>query len=150
MANEWQTAQSLYTGTCATCDPPLFYMLYFLYELYASVWLLLHVYWFFTLHVACKLTFPLSFVFLSLYNILTLFTFTKWPSLPKTLHFHTTTPSQRVSELLNWPVSEAKLEQALFPSTPELPVQTAKRELRIIEFMKKMDPRSPIFSGIRR
>ncbi|XP_044068288.1 calcium-dependent secretion activator 1 isoform X5 [Siniperca chuatsi] len=58
--------------------------------------------------------------------------------------------SQRVSELLNWPVSEAELERALFPSTPELPAQTAKKELKIIEFMKKKDPRSSIFSGIRR
>ncbi|KAM7423414.1 hypothetical protein PAMA_011123 [Pampus argenteus] len=58
--------------------------------------------------------------------------------------------SQRVSELLNWPVSEAELEQALFPSVPELPAHTAKRELKIIEFMKKKDLRSPIFSGTRR
>lgn len=66
-----------------------------------------------------------------------------FPSLSqKTRHFHTTTPSLRVSELLNWPVSEAELKQALFPSPPELPNQTAKRELRIIDFMKKMDFRS--------
>ncbi|XP_051270891.1 calcium-dependent secretion activator 1 isoform X3 [Dicentrarchus labrax] len=58
--------------------------------------------------------------------------------------------SKRVSELLNWPVSEAELERALFPSAPELPVQTVKRELKIIEFMKKKDPRSTIFSGSRR
>ncbi|XP_069370073.1 calcium-dependent secretion activator 1 isoform X2 [Paralichthys olivaceus] len=55
--------------------------------------------------------------------------------------------SQRVCELLNWPVSQAELNQALFPSVPELP---AKRELKIIEFMKKKDFRSPPFSGTRR
>lgn len=71
-------------------------------------------------------------------------------TVPQTLHFHTITPSQRLSELLNWPVSEAELEQALFPSAPELPAQTAKRELKIIEFMRKKDPRTPIFSGNRR
>nr|XP_043879555.1 calcium-dependent secretion activator 1 isoform X5 [Solea senegalensis] len=58
--------------------------------------------------------------------------------------------SQRVFELLNWPVSQAELEQALFPCVPELPAQTAKRELKIIEFMKKKDFWSPIFSGSRR
>ncbi|XP_076605784.1 calcium-dependent secretion activator 1 isoform X1 [Chaetodon auriga] len=58
--------------------------------------------------------------------------------------------SQHVSKLLNWPVSEAELEQALFPSAPDLPAQTTKRELKIIEFMRKKDPRSPIFSGIKR
>ncbi|XP_049895279.1 calcium-dependent secretion activator 1 isoform X2 [Epinephelus moara] len=58
--------------------------------------------------------------------------------------------SQRVSELLNWPVCEAELERALFPSSPDLPAQTAKRELKIIEFMKKKEFRSPLFSGTRR
>lgn len=112
----------------------------------------------FILHVfsMCKLfacsIFPLSFVSTSLYNLFTLFTFTKLPSstVPQTLHFHTIAPSQRLSELLNWPVSEAELEQALFPSAPELPAQTAKRELKIIEFMRKKDPRTPVFSGNRR
>lgn len=74
-----------------------------------------------------------------------------FPSLSqKTLHFRTTTPSQRVSELLNWPVSEAELKQALFPSAPDLPTQTAKRELKIIDFMKKMDFRSTNSIGTRR
>lgn len=72
------------------------------------------------------------------------------PTVSKTLHFHTTTPSHRVSELLNWPVSQAELERALFPSAPELHSQTARRELKIIDFMKKKDPRSPVFSGSRR
>ncbi|KAK5933277.1 hypothetical protein CgunFtcFv8_013771 [Champsocephalus gunnari] len=55
--------------------------------------------------------------------------------------------SLRVSELLSWPVSEAALQQALFPSAPELP---AKRELKIIEFMKKKDARFPMFPGTKR
>ncbi|XP_013881825.1 calcium-dependent secretion activator 1 [Austrofundulus limnaeus] len=58
--------------------------------------------------------------------------------------------SQRVSELVNWPVSEAELERALFPSTPDSPTQTAKRELRIIEFIKKRDFRAAVFSETRR
>nr|XP_057921712.1 calcium-dependent secretion activator 1 isoform X5 [Doryrhamphus excisus] len=53
--------------------------------------------------------------------------------------------SQRVSELSNWPVSEAELERILFPSTPEPSPQSVRKELKI---MKKMDqllsrPRRP-------
>ncbi|XP_077428648.1 calcium-dependent secretion activator 1 isoform X2 [Vanacampus margaritifer] len=58
--------------------------------------------------------------------------------------------SQRVSELLNWPVSEAELQQALFPSSPEPSPQSIRKELKIIEFMKKRDLRSPLFSGPKR
>uniref|UniRef100_A0AAQ5XYB0 Ca2+-dependent activator protein for secretion a n=1 Tax=Amphiprion ocellaris TaxID=80972 RepID=A0AAQ5XYB0_AMPOC len=58
--------------------------------------------------------------------------------------------SERLAQLLTWPVSEAELERALFPSAPELPAQTAKRELKIIEFMKKRDFRSTVFSGTKR
>ncbi|XP_032368657.1 calcium-dependent secretion activator 1 [Etheostoma spectabile] len=63
-------------------------------------------------------------------------------------HVHGNSP--RVSELLNWPASEAELERALLLSAPGLPAQTAKRELKIIEFMKKKDFMSPLFSGTRR
>lgn len=117
-------------------------------------------------HTLCLDLFPLAFFggfswhahfsfshfLFFLFNLFSLFTFKKFPpsTVPTTLLFHTTTPSQRVSELLNWPVSEAELERALFPSAPELPAQTAKRELKIIEFMRKKDPRSLIFSGTRR
>ncbi|XP_054641674.1 calcium-dependent secretion activator 1 isoform X3 [Dunckerocampus dactyliophorus] len=55
--------------------------------------------------------------------------------------------SQRVSELLNWPVSEAELERILFPSAPEPPPQSVRRELRI---MKKMDLVSQLLSRPRR
>ncbi|XP_057700960.1 calcium-dependent secretion activator 1 isoform X3 [Corythoichthys intestinalis] len=58
--------------------------------------------------------------------------------------------SQRVSELLNWPVSEAELQQVLFPSSPEPSPQSIRKELKIIEFMKKRDLRSPFFSGPKR
>ncbi|XP_071403069.1 calcium-dependent secretion activator 1-like, partial [Centroberyx affinis] len=58
--------------------------------------------------------------------------------------------SQRVSELLNWPVSEAELERALYPCAPEPSTPTAKKELKIIEFMKKKDFWSPNSSGARR
>ncbi|XP_051930976.1 calcium-dependent secretion activator 1 isoform X5 [Hippocampus zosterae] len=58
--------------------------------------------------------------------------------------------SQRVSELLNWPVSEAELQQALFPSSPEPSPQSIRKELKIIEFVKKRDFRSPLFSGQKR
>ncbi|XP_019723234.1 calcium-dependent secretion activator 1 isoform X15 [Hippocampus comes] len=58
--------------------------------------------------------------------------------------------SQRVSELLNWPVSEAELQQALFPSSPEPSPQSIRKELKIIEFVKKRDLRSPLFSGQKR
>ncbi|XP_077385770.1 calcium-dependent secretion activator 1 isoform X5 [Festucalex cinctus] len=58
--------------------------------------------------------------------------------------------SQRVSELLNWPVSEVELQQALFPSSPEPSPQSIRKELKIIEFMKKRDLRSPLFSGPKR
>lgn len=131
----------------AICDPLCFLcFLVLCFNLITLAYLLV-----FTLHV-CTLTFPLSFVFYSYITSLPCsLSQNDLPyTIPKTLHFHTTTPSQRVSELLSWPVSEAELERALFPSTPELPAQTAKRELKIIEFMKKKDPRSPIFSGTRR
>ncbi|XP_023810839.1 calcium-dependent secretion activator 1 isoform X8 [Oryzias latipes] len=55
--------------------------------------------------------------------------------------------SQRLSELLNWPVSEVELERVLLPS--ELPAQSAKRELKLILFMKKRDFRVPGFTGTR-
>ncbi|XP_061543049.1 calcium-dependent secretion activator 1 isoform X9 [Phycodurus eques] len=58
--------------------------------------------------------------------------------------------SQRVLELLNWPVSEAELQQALFPSSPEPSPQSIRKELKIIEFMKKKDLRSPLFPGPKR
>ncbi|XP_077385767.1 calcium-dependent secretion activator 1 isoform X2 [Festucalex cinctus] len=68
----------------------------------------------------------------------------------KILKFHKTPVSQRVSELLNWPVSEVELQQALFPSSPEPSPQSIRKELKIIEFMKKRDLRSPLFSGPKR
>ncbi|XP_055365307.1 calcium-dependent secretion activator 1 isoform X4 [Betta splendens] len=58
--------------------------------------------------------------------------------------------SQRVSELINWPVTEAELRQALYPTVLELPTQTVRRELKIIDFMKKMDFRSTNSIGTRR
>lgn len=62
----------------------------------------------------------------------------------------TFTPSQLMSKLLNWPASQAEIEQALFPSSPEPLAQTAKKELKIIEFIRKKDPRSLVFSASRR
>lgn len=116
---------------------------------YASTCFLLHVYWFLLCLFFPHLPF---FSFLLFYQFFTLFTFTKCPpsTVPKTLHFQTPTPSQRLSELLNWPVSEVELERALFTSATELPAQTTKRELKIIEFMRKKDLRSQIFSRTRR
>ncbi|XP_030231084.1 calcium-dependent secretion activator 1 isoform X5 [Gadus morhua] len=59
--------------------------------------------------------------------------------------------SQRVVELQSWPVTEAELERALFPSAPNSQANSSRRELRIIEFMKKRDFRvPPYFSGARR
>ena len=101
-------------------------------------------------HYACLHThFSSFFCLFSLFSFnLLSFSHHALPStLPKTLHLHKTASSQRVCELLNWPVSQAELNKALFPSVPELP---AKRELKIIEFMKKKDLRSPPFSGTRR
>lgn len=69
-------------------------------------------------------------------------------TVPKSLHFDIT--SQRVSELLDWPVSKAELEQTLFPSVPVLQAQTARRELKIIEFMKKRDFRATVLSRTKR
>lgn len=80
------------------------------------------------------------------------FSFLLWhkqlPSLfPNPLTF---TLSQLTSKLLNWPVSQAEIEQALFPSSPEPLAQTSKKELKIIEFIRKKDPRSLVFSASRR
>ncbi|XP_077458689.1 calcium-dependent secretion activator 1-like [Stigmatopora argus] len=58
--------------------------------------------------------------------------------------------SQRVSELLNWPVSEAELQLVLSPPSPEPSPQSIRKELKIIEFMKKRDLRSQFFSGPKR
>uniref|UniRef100_A0A8C7WBI4 Ca2+-dependent activator protein for secretion a n=1 Tax=Oncorhynchus mykiss TaxID=8022 RepID=A0A8C7WBI4_ONCMY len=41
--------------------------------------------------------------------------------------------SQRLSELLNWPITEAELQSYLYPPTPETPTPS-KRELKIMEF----------------
>lgn len=104
----------------------------------------------FGLYVFCMLTFLLFLLpFPLLANPFDLFTLTKSPSftVPTQKPY---TPSQRVSELLNWPVSEAELKRALFPSAPDSPAQTVKKELKIIEFMRKKDPRSTVFSGTKR
>ncbi|XP_049589883.1 calcium-dependent secretion activator 1 isoform X5 [Syngnathus scovelli] len=58
--------------------------------------------------------------------------------------------SQRVSQLFNWPVTEAELQRALSPSSPEPSPQSIRKELRIIEFMKKRDLRYPLDSGPKR
>ncbi|XP_061730492.1 calcium-dependent secretion activator 1 isoform X1 [Nerophis ophidion] len=55
--------------------------------------------------------------------------------------------SQRISELLNWPVSEAQLERILFPAAPEPSSQSVRRELKIL---KKMDLMSQLLSRPKR
>ncbi|XP_061899156.1 calcium-dependent secretion activator 1 isoform X1 [Entelurus aequoreus] len=55
--------------------------------------------------------------------------------------------SQRISELLNWPVSEAQLERILSPSAPEPSSQSVRRELKIL---KKMDLMSQLLSRPKR
>ncbi|CAB1314845.1 unnamed protein product, partial [Coregonus sp. 'balchen'] len=57
--------------------------------------------------------------------------------------------SQRLSELLNWPVTEAELQSYLYPPTPEPPTPS-KRELKIMEFRKKKDSKSQAVSWPRR
>ncbi|KAM9799671.1 calcium-dependent secretion activator 1-like isoform 4-T4 [Syngnathus typhle] len=55
--------------------------------------------------------------------------------------------SQRASaHLFNWPVPEAQVQRALSPSSP----QSIRKELRIIELMKKRDLRYPLDSGAKR
>ncbi|XP_028854643.1 calcium-dependent secretion activator 1 isoform X7 [Denticeps clupeoides] len=57
--------------------------------------------------------------------------------------------SQRVGELLKWPVSEADLGRALSPSVPESPT-SSKREIRLMEFRRKRDSKSQIASVSKR
>ncbi|XP_068599048.1 calcium-dependent secretion activator 1 [Brachionichthys hirsutus] len=56
--------------------------------------------------------------------------------------------SQLVSELLAWPVCKAEVHLSLFPSTPGYSAH--RKELGIVEFMRKKNPRALIYSGSRR
>lgn len=54
--------------------------------------------------------------------------------------------SQRVCELIKWPVCEADLLSALYPPPPA----PSKRELRLVELMRKRDSKSQVTAGLRR
>lgn len=62
-------------------------------------------------------------------------------------HYLLTALSQRVSELINRPICQAELEHTLIPSNPDTPIQTIKRELKIMEFIKKKDFRAAVLSA---
>uniref|UniRef100_A0A674EML6 Ca2+-dependent activator protein for secretion a n=1 Tax=Salmo trutta TaxID=8032 RepID=A0A674EML6_SALTR len=57
--------------------------------------------------------------------------------------------SQRLSKLLNWPVTEAELQSYLYPPTPETSTPS-KRELKIMEFRGKKYSKSQAASWPRR
>nr|XP_021335492.1 calcium-dependent secretion activator 1 isoform X15 [Danio rerio] len=63
---------------------------------------------------------------------------------PLSTHGHK--ESQRVTELLKWPVSETELLSSLFPSPPE-PLTPSKKENRIMEVWRK---KSQVLTGSRR
>ncbi|XP_049327390.1 calcium-dependent secretion activator 1 isoform X6 [Astyanax mexicanus] len=58
--------------------------------------------------------------------------------------------SKRLCELLKWPMSEAELLNALYPSSPADPPTPPKKELRMMELRKKRDSKSQVAAGLRR
>ncbi|XP_056096799.1 calcium-dependent secretion activator 1 isoform X13 [Rhinichthys klamathensis goyatoka] len=57
--------------------------------------------------------------------------------------------SQRVIELLKWPVSETELLSSLFPSPPE-PLTPSKKENKIMEVWRKRESKSQVLTGSKR
>ncbi|KAG1949427.1 hypothetical protein F2P79_011391 [Pimephales promelas] len=57
--------------------------------------------------------------------------------------------SQRVTELLKWPVSETELLSSLFPSPPE-PLTPSKKENKIMEVWRKRESKSQVLTGSKR
>uniref|UniRef100_A0A9J8D2X3 Ca2+-dependent activator protein for secretion a n=1 Tax=Cyprinus carpio carpio TaxID=630221 RepID=A0A9J8D2X3_CYPCA len=57
--------------------------------------------------------------------------------------------SQRVNELLQWPMSETELLSSLFPSPPE-PLTPSKKENKIMEVWRKRESKSQVLAGPRR
>uniref|UniRef100_A0A671T8W5 Ca2+-dependent activator protein for secretion a n=1 Tax=Sinocyclocheilus anshuiensis TaxID=1608454 RepID=A0A671T8W5_9TELE len=57
--------------------------------------------------------------------------------------------SQRVNELLKWPMSETELLSSLFPSPPE-PLTPSKKENKIMEVWRKRESKSQVLAGPRR
>ncbi|GAA6065207.1 calcium-dependent secretion activator 1 isoform X1 [Tachysurus ichikawai] len=54
--------------------------------------------------------------------------------------------SQRVCELIKWPVCEVDLLSALYPASPA----PSKKELRLVELIRKWDSKSQVTAGFRR
>ncbi|XP_058647891.1 calcium-dependent secretion activator 1 isoform X3 [Onychostoma macrolepis] len=57
--------------------------------------------------------------------------------------------SQRVNELVKWPMSETELLSSLFPSPPE-PLTPSKKENKIMEVWRKRESKSQVLTGPRR
>uniref|UniRef100_A0A672NAS6 Calcium-dependent secretion activator 1 n=1 Tax=Sinocyclocheilus grahami TaxID=75366 RepID=A0A672NAS6_SINGR len=57
--------------------------------------------------------------------------------------------SQRLNELLKWPMSETELLSSLFPSPPE-PLTPSKKENKIMEVWRKRESKSQVLTGPRR
>lgn len=82
--------------------------------------------------------------------LLLLLTLTSLPLCRLLNHTLSRTPSQHTAKLSNWPSSQVEFEQLLLQPPPDSLSPSVKKELKIIEFIRKKEPRSLVFPGSRK